>query len=160
MLSLLPNLLSKMRRVISLFLLLLMALTTVQTTWTMHFCGGSLRYFGFATGESGCCCGSMTDDEGCEKENTADGTPSLHALLESCCSDYTFKVSTDDYCPQEQNVSVEAAQQLAPSVSFLSDYPLNVLEPESQALVQHVFPPGAYALSGSDLLSLICILRI
>jgi hypothetical protein len=138
-----------MKRVISAFLLLIMALASVHTTWAWHYCGGILHSVTLADGNPACCCGKKSD---CSPLENSDSQ-----ITESCCSEYIIDISTDNFnCPQDL---AQGTNQLVPNPALFSNL-LKLNDSEDISVSQYIFPPGGFAKDNADLLTLICIFRI
>jgi hypothetical protein len=142
--------LCNMKRILSVFLLIIMAFASVQTTWNRHYCGGILRSVTLADGNSACCCG----DENQIEKNNSQGLPQINKF---CCSDYLLDIVTDNF--DLSHVTIGTVWFM--SKAFLChDDSLKLSEPESFSVLQYIFPPGRLAKYNADLLTLICIFRI
>jgi hypothetical protein len=135
-------------------MVLWMAVTAMQPALAFHFCGGALVSVGLAdTGR--CCCGKETgEDAECPAPDDGIAQP-----VESCCSNYTVELSTDEFrttpdtcCGKEPSAAGTAVLLAAgwSGCDVRNDAPL----------IQHLSPPGTPAASGTDLLALICTLRL
>jgi hypothetical protein len=142
-----------MKRVISIFMLSLMVLTSAHATWLWHFCGNDLRSVGIAGEQVACCCGETASNH----EDETAGAQNMRQPFDSCCSDYTIKISTDDFSMQQQDITSEINLQILYPVLFLCNIEI---KPDDYFIVQHTFPPGGLAKQHVDILASICILRI
>ncbi|MDR0725704.1 MAG: hypothetical protein LBF59_06850 [Prevotellaceae bacterium] len=139
-----------MKRTVAVFLLVIMAFASIQTTWDWHYCGGILRSVTLADRNSACCCGN-------ENEVERNNSPDLPQVNKLCCSDYLIDIATDNF---ELPHSVIGTVQCVLKSFLLSDNTLKLFEPAYFPVLQHVFPPGKPAKYNADLLTLICIFRI
>ncbi|MDR2027259.1 MAG: hypothetical protein LBQ01_06860 [Prevotellaceae bacterium] len=141
-----------MKRIISVFLLIIMAFASVRTTWDRHYCGGILRSVTLAGKSSTCCCGN---DKGVEQDNS----PDLPKISRFCCSDYLIDLATDSF---DLSRFAAGTVQHIPKPFITHEDALKLCRPEDVLPVQYVFPPGAGepARYNADLLTLICIFRI
>jgi hypothetical protein len=129
-----------MRRIISIFLLIVVVTAGAHPTLVVHFCGGELYAVGF-TDESiqPCCAGSMDGDT-------------------SCCRIHKIQISTDDY--QHEIPLVAPLLPTVENIWLTSNYALNRVKPDNSLVPQHLFPPGSLNKQSIDLLTYICIYRI
>jgi hypothetical protein len=145
-----------MKRAISIFLLILMAFTSVHATWAFHYCGGSLHSFGIAGGDSEMsCCEHSRETKSHATDCPDHSLPDISQPVSSCCSNHTVEVATDNYSLSEQ----VSTQETDCAPTFLP-FTLNRISVFSESGETTTFPPGRLAQYGIDLLALICTFRI
>jgi hypothetical protein len=147
------------KQTISIGLLFVLLVTSVQPTVAFHFCGGNFHSVGIGSAESNNCCGNDMDTW-----QAGNFSPEGEIIFSEpalpCCSDYTIEISTDTY-------QISSAPSIAPT-PYPADFLFTPCLPYSVAnnselpvsRLQTIFPPGCIALHTTDLLTLICILRI
>ncbi|OJV91802.1 MAG: hypothetical protein BGO34_06705 [Bacteroidia bacterium 44-10] len=152
-----------MKKVISIFLLLLMLVIGMHPVLAMHYCAGELYSFGVLSNEiEESCCGDMEMPQ--QEDNSCHTTPNAQEnnvlpSHENCCDIQQIELSTDDYQHQVQQFNLN---KLLPSYENVW-LVLNMLIPtENDGItkISQYFPPGGLSLQNVDLLTYICIYRI
>lgn len=153
-----------MKKVISIFLLLLMLVIGTHPVLAMHYCAGKLYSFGVLSNEiEKSCCEDMEEvpqqeDNSC---HTTSKAQEHNVLLshENCCDIQKIELSTDDYQHQVQQFNLN---NVLPSFEhvWLAPYLLIPTEDEGITKTGQYFPPGGLSLQNVDLLTYICIYRI
>jgi hypothetical protein len=138
-----------MKRVISAFLLIIMAFVSIQTTWSWHYCGDILRSVTLANENSACCCGDKNKIE----HNSSD----FPQISKHCCSDYLIDIETDNF--DLPDIAFETIQQVS-NLFFVHHNSFELSESKRISIIQHIFPPGNFAEYKANLLALNCIFRI
>ncbi|MDR2040926.1 MAG: hypothetical protein LBP98_01235 [Tannerella sp.] len=141
-----------MKRTIATVMVIWMALTAMQPALAFHFCGGSLVSVGLADTER-CCCGKETGED-----TTCPAPEGIAGPVESCCSNYTMELSTDEFrttpaggCGKEP----PAGQVALPPAGWYGCDGRNDAPP-----IRPLSPPGTPAASSTHRLALLCTLRI
>jgi hypothetical protein len=127
-----------MKRIISIFMLTILLLTTVQPTLIFHYCGGKFHSVSLVKTESKSCCGGEH---------------------KSCCFNEILKIATDDFQVQQQDLTEFAPLVLNPVLFLLSDN-LQPSESSDALVLQHIFPPGGLAKYGAAIIQMNCVYRI
>lgn len=154
-----------MKKVISIFLLLLMLVVGTHPVLAMHFCAGELYSFNVSnlTVEKACCA-AMNDNPTHQDKDTChddQDSQSKKALLshKSCCNIQKVELSTDSYQHQLQKLNLN---NIFPSFENIW-LVLNTLIPTKSEDItetnQNFSSRGLY-LSNTKLLTFICIYRI
>ncbi|MDR1102390.1 MAG: hypothetical protein LBL42_01410 [Tannerella sp.] len=143
-----------MKQTIATVMVLWMTLSAIQPALAFHFCGGALVSVGLADAER-CCCGKETgDDTDCATPDDGIAGP-----VESCCSNYTVELSTDEFRTTPAACCGEKTPATAPVA--LPAVRLSGCDVWNDAsLIQHLSPPGLPVAGATDLLARICTLRI
>ena len=152
-----------MRRVISLFFLLIMVAVSIHPMLNMHFCKGQLASVSIMK-EAKVCCVDMGGNRDLEASPMQQITNENHShfinLHKNCCSTRNVTLSTDRYNSLNQNLSL---QKLLPSftVTWVALHTLiNYIESDTSVKLRHIFPPDKQSKLNTDLLTYICIFRI
>jgi hypothetical protein len=150
-----------MKRATSIFLLFVMSLTSVQATWTLHYCGGSLRSVGLSGNipEMACCMEAMGEEStpAASGNDREERLPAISDPFTPCCSNRMVEISTDDcQTPHAEQGSIPHPSPVTSPVPFISEY----IEPVADRIIPFTFPPGSRAKYKADLLTFICIFRI
>jgi hypothetical protein len=147
-----------MKRVISAFLLIIIALSSTHTTWAWHYCGGILQSVTLADENKACCCGGKSGDTNkTESNNNGHNSPDMPQIGKSCCANYLIDIETDNF---DLSGYVSGAVQQTLHLFFIHNNPLKISDPDSVSVLQNIFPPGKFARYNTDLLALNCILLI
>lgn len=153
----------KMRKIISIFLLLLMMVIGAHPVLAMHFCGGELYSFGILSNEveDSCCEYINAPQEANSSCDIDTNTQDSKRLLshKDCCNIQKVELSTDEYQNQTQQFSLN---KILPSFQYIC-LALNLLIPTDNGNVTKTnqnFPPGGFCLQNTDLLSYICTYQI
>ena len=125
-----------MKRLFSIFLLMIMLLAAMQPTLVFHYCGKSLRSVGLEQTQTNHCCSG------------------------SCCSDYKVTIATDDFQTARQESVDFRPLTCSPVLVVLSDFVWQWREIFTPLISPFVFPPGGFARCGVNWLTFICIFRI
>lgn len=152
-----------MKKVISIFLLLLMLIIGAHPVIAMHYCAGELYSFGVLDNEiEKSCCEDMEmpqqDDNACHTTSNIQ-EDNIMPSHENCCDIQKVELSTDDYQHQVQQFNLS---NILPSYENVW-LALNLLIPtenEGVTKTSQYFPPGGFSLHNIDLLTYICIYRI
>lgn len=152
-----------MKKVISIFLLLLMLVIGTHPVLAMHYCAGELYSFGVLNNEiEESCCEDMEmpqqENDSCHSNQNAQEYNILPSH-ENCCDIQKIEFSTDDYQYQAQQFYLNNVLPTFESVWLA----LNLLIPtnnEGITKTSQYFPPGGFSLHNIDLLTYICIYRI
>lgn len=151
-----------MKKVISIFLLLMMLVVGTHPVLAVHFCAGEFYSFGVLTNdtEKSCCEGMeipQHEDDFCHTtQNTQE-----HNILPShqnCCDTQKIELSTDDYQHPVRQLNLNNVLPSFENV-WMVLYLLIPTEKNSNNTRQY-FPPGGLSLQGIDLLAYMCIYRI
>ncbi len=160
-----------MKRIVSIFLLLLMLVVGAHPVLAMHFCEGNLHSVGILDNDiEKSCCDDMAnmpqynEPQSCCAENS-DATShhkesGLSKSHEDCCDIQKIKISTDDYQRQERQLNTNHILLSFDNVWFTLNYIINSIEPDNTVEVRQTFPPGGLINQHVDLLTYICIYRI
>ncbi|KAA6314677.1 hypothetical protein EZS27_034743 [termite gut metagenome] len=145
-----------MKRVVSIFLFLVILIIGLQPTLTIHFCGGELYSVDLMTGESvGLCCGKNTDDT----SNHNHAKPLLTKPHTSCCHIQKIQISTDNYLRQAR-LNTTPVLPVYNNAWIVLNYMANRIESDNSFTIQHLFPPGGLNKQSIDVLAYMCIYRI
>jgi hypothetical protein len=134
-------------------MLLTVFLMAFHVSLAVHYCGGhtaSVRMYGKATGM--CCCGNEMNEQDGRTYDTPGYLPDGDV---SCCSDKVWTVATDDYQAPSAVTVFKPSIVMTPFV-FVQTQALQL----DGIYYRIIFPPGAVPVSGKNLLTQICILRI
>jgi hypothetical protein len=144
-----------MRRVISIFLLFVMATVGVRPVFVMHYCGNKLYAAGLIKHEiSKPCCASAVVDRSLQSDYPLIKSP-------ACCHIQRLQISTDDYSHQTQPLNVIHTLPAFDSVWITLNYLLDELKCDKAFITQRLFPPGeGISKQNIDLLTFICVFRI
>jgi hypothetical protein len=129
-----------MKRTVSIVLLIVTLVSSVQATLVFHYCGGKFHSAGLLKNElpKSCCDG--------EHKN--------------CCSNELLKIATDNYQLQQQDLT-ELAPLIQNPVLYLLFDNLFTSESDDSFALQNIFPPGGLAgYGGADILHRHCVYRI
>ncbi|MDR1103208.1 MAG: hypothetical protein LBL42_05575 [Tannerella sp.] len=149
------------KKITSLFMLLIAALMAFHLSFAIHYCSGhvaSVDVFGSASGR--CCCGGAGGEEaGCSGwGQDASAFPlggSLTDAGNACCSDSFVTMETDEY----QMPSAITLSGPDGGMALFVFLPVQALPLSETAVRRVIRPPGCFR-HGPDLLAQICILRI
>lgn len=152
-----------MKRIISIFLLLLMLVIGTHPVLAMHYCTGELYSFGVFNNEvEKSCCEDMEmpqqEDDSCHTTSDAQESNILPSH-ENCCDIQKVELSTDDYHHQAQQFNLNNVLPSFENV-WMALYLLIPTENEGITKTSQYFPPGGLSLQNIDLLTYICIYRI
>ncbi|WP_139785137.1 hypothetical protein [Parabacteroides sp. Marseille-P3160] len=147
-----------MKRIISIFLLLVMLVVGLQPVLNMHFCGGDLLSVSIVerSDEGGCCCA----DKGHEPKAESNEASSLFLANEhrNCCVQQQIEIATDQY--QVQSFELSKLLLSLNHIWLAWDYTINYINPGHSVSIQHLFPPGGLNKLNLDLLAFVCVYRI
>lgn len=155
-----------MKKVISVFLLLLVLLIGIHPVLAMHFCGGELRSFEVLnTDIEKSCCKSMEmpqqEDEQSHWHDVAQHSQKHKTQLthKGCCKTQTVELSTGDYQHQIQHFNLS---NILPSFEnvWLGLNFLFYIENENTVKTNQDFSPIGFSPQKIELLTYICIFRI
>ncbi|KAA6343583.1 hypothetical protein EZS27_008752 [termite gut metagenome] len=140
-----------MKRVISIFLLFVMASVGIRPIFVMHYCGDKLYATGLIRHEiiKPCCDADMS-------------LQSDYPLIKSpaCCHIQGIQISTDDYLHQTQPLNVIHTLSVFDSVWITLNYLWDGIKFDKLLIAQRLFPPGGISKQHIDLLTSICAFRI
>jgi hypothetical protein len=147
------------KQTISIGLLFVLLVASVQPTVAFHFCGGTFHSVAIGSAERNDCCGNDMDTE-----PAGDFSPGGEIVISEpafpCCSDYTIEISTDTY--QISSVPSIAPPSYTMDFLFAPCLPYSVAN-NSELSVLHlptISPPGNPPPCATDILAFTCILRI
>jgi hypothetical protein len=140
----------RMKRSITVFLLINMVFAGIPTTWNLHYCRGILRSVTLADRNAVHCCGN---DGRVEQR----GSPDIPQVNKLCCYDCPVDIATDSF-ESQRPVAGTVHGVLKPFLLYANT--LKLFEPACFPVSQHVFPPGKPAKYNADLLTWICVFRI
>ena len=154
-----------MRRITSIFLLLIMLVTGAHPVLAMHFCEGELSSVNLINNmHDHSCCDKMAkmSDEDCDNKSRPhkSTSTSVSSVSDGCCHFEKVELSTDDFNYQQHQLNLNNIQLSFDNVWLTLYSVLNYLVPESLVTVQHIFPPGGLNKLNLDLLTYICTYRI
>lgn len=161
-----------MKRIVSIFLLLLMLVVGAHPVLAMHFCEGNLYSVSILNNdiEKPCCAANMEsmsqpeETDSCCAENSDGKSHQEESRLSKshndCCAIQKIKISTDDYQRQEKQLNIGHVIPSFDNVWFTLNYILNSIEPDNTIEIRQIFPPGGLTKQHIDLLTYICIYRI
>jgi hypothetical protein len=140
-----------MRRVISIFLLFVMASVGVRPIFIMHYCGDKLYAAGLIKHEiiKPCCDADMS-------------LQSDYQLIKSlpCCHIQGIQISTDDYLHPIQPLNVIHTLLAFDNVWIILNCLWDGIKFDKSLIAQRLFPPGGVSRQNIDLLTSICLFRI
>ena len=137
------------RRIISIFLAVVMLFASSQVSVAFHYCGGELHSVMLSDTEADDCCGERDCTPVQNTESTFQETP--------CCSNHIEQINIDDFQVSKQyNVKSDLSffAAIAPAICEYYTY--------KHSVIQQIFPLGTDELikSRADILTSICIFRI
>lgn len=136
-----------MKRLVSIFLLLLMLAASVQPTLALHFCGGELHSVRLGGNLTSCCKNARTIGD-------AEGV----FFQKACCANYQIDIHTDTFQPQD------AATDIVPLVACISCLFSALMLPDTDgdffAARLNVPPDSLTYPPPTDRLTQFCIFRI
>ncbi|MDR0814995.1 MAG: hypothetical protein LBN37_04495 [Bacteroidales bacterium] len=142
-----------MKRIVSIFLLLLMLAASAQPTLALHFCGGTLHSVHLGKNVPSCCKNAETTD-GRNEAGTSQGI----LFQKTCCANYQIDIHTDTFQTQD------AATDIVPLASCISCLLPAFMLPDTDSdsfAVRHIFPPDYRTVPPqADRLTQFCIFRI
>jgi hypothetical protein len=147
-----------MKRIVSIVMLFLMAVSAVQPTVAFHFCKGTFVSVGLGGGD-GCCCGKAAADSPCGSEEPPLPGNRISEPYSSCCSDYPVELSTDDFQVSASEYAASGGAAIVPLFLPADELP-GYAGRDDARMIRYLSPPGGVARSGMDILALICTLCI
>ncbi|MDR1408577.1 MAG: hypothetical protein LBJ23_11130 [Tannerella sp.] len=139
-----------MKRMMTVFLLIVTLFASGHATLAFHYCGGNLRDVGLAGyAEAHVCCCTATHREAGGNRTGVTHTP--------CCADHFVSLVTDDYPAARQAVIIEAHAGWQPAPFVEDDFSCAGVH---APLLRQIFPPDDPAPHCAALRHLICTYRL
>ncbi|KAA6349932.1 hypothetical protein EZS27_002671 [termite gut metagenome] len=147
-----------MKRILSIFLILVMLTAGAHPVFAIHFCKGKLHSVSLMTNKSvkPCCGESAAADAPYSGHTESLLVTESHA---SCCHIQEVQISTDDYQRQAQLNTIPVLPAFESAWIILNGIS-NRIEPDNSSTIRHLFPPGGLNKQNLDVLASICIYRI
>ena len=143
-----------MKRIISIFLTLLVLLAAVHPTLALHYCGDNLHSIKvLAEAKAASCCAHP--DIQSERDAAYPGDNYLFSeSMNGCCSFYYIEMSTDDF--QQQAIDSNMPKLSVAPICDLSIYSILQGYQSTPGVNLQTFPPGDIFREGGFRLSIIC----
>ena len=110
-----------MKKALSIFLSLLILISSTGITFSTHFCMGRAVHNELSIGMDKLSCGMMDESESCDS-NSGD----QHLMAPSCCDNEFLSIQIqDDYQKISNEISINAEFLYAFTYTFLFDYQNN-----------------------------------
>ncbi|MDR3126997.1 MAG: hypothetical protein LBU08_00775 [Tannerellaceae bacterium] len=146
-----------MRRVTSVLLCLLLWFASVQTTVSLHFCGGELHSVAVSTGKGNSCCGGGEKEEPAAMPSTGEGKE--EEGKGPCCTEEYVETGTDAFCPDRAPQGLTENQGALAAVALPAGIYGCPLIGTASSVCDYSPPEGA-RLWGAEWLIYICNFRI
>jgi hypothetical protein len=151
--------LMKLKRIISLLLLLTAPVTFVQPVAFMHYCGGRLHSveWWYGSAEASCCKSAGTATACPQHKDTSPNSDgqAFPQWTKRCCTDFSIRILTDDFQPQQKTKT-----DACPSVLLFGCVPANDISVHDGRFPVHpsILPPGVARTA--NLPKRLCVFRI